>query len=74
MKNSTYRLKQIIESDRLLLSADTSELICYDLKKVLNEFFNVEGGVTLCVEPLKDSYEVTIKAKASGIKSFGVIK
>ncbi len=74
MKNSTKRLKQIIESDRLLLSSDTSEMICYDLKKILNEYFNVEGGVTLSVEPMKDSYEITIKAKASAIKSFGVIK
>ena len=74
MKTTTKRLKEIIENDRLLLSSDTSEMICYDLKNLLNEYFNVEGGVALSVEPLKDSYEITVKAKASAIKSFGVIK
>ena len=49
-------------------------MICYDLKNVLNEYFNLEGGVSLAVEPLSDSYEITIKAKAQAIKSFGIIK
>ena len=74
MKNNKSRLKEIINNDRLLLSADTSEMICYDLNNLLEEYFNLCGGVTLSVEPLKDCYEVTIKTKASAIKSFGVIK
>ena len=74
MKNKNKRLFDIIQNDRLLLSQDTSEMICYDLKNVLNEYFNLEGGVSLVVEPLSDSYEITIKAKAQAIKSFGIIK
>lgn len=68
------RLQEIINSDRLLLSNDTSEMICYDLKNTLSEYFNLDGGVSLHVEPKNDCFEVTINAKASAIKSFGVIK
>ena len=74
MKNKTKRLMDIIQSDRLLLSQDTSEMICYDLQSVLSEYFNLDGGVSLVVEPLNDCYEITIKAKAQAVKSFGVIK
>ena len=68
------RLQEIINSDRLLLSNDTSEMICYDLKNTLFEYFNLDGGVTLQVVPKNDCFEITVKAKASAIKSFGVIK
>ena len=68
------RLQEIINNDRLLLSSDTSEMICYDVKNTLLEYFNLDGGVTLSVVPKSDCFEVTVKAKASGIKSFGIIK
>ena len=68
------RLQEIINNDRLLLSSDTSEMICYDLKNTLSEYFNLEDTVLLSVEPKNDCYEVIVKAKASAIKSFGVIK
>ncbi len=71
---SKKRLQEIINNDRLLLSSDTSEMICYDLKSTLCEYFNLDGGVSLSVEPKNDCFEVTVKAKASAIKSFGVIK
>lgn len=74
MTSSKKRLQEIIKNDRLLLSSDTAEMICYDLKKTLLEYFNLEGGVSLSVEPKNDCYEVTIKTKAVAIKSFGVIK
>ena len=68
------RLQEIIKNDRLLLSNDTSEMICYDLKKTLLEYFNLDGAVTIKVEPKSDCYEVTVSAKAVAIKSFGIIK
>ena len=74
MKNKNKRLFDIIQSDRLLLSQDTSEMICYDLKSVMEEYFNLLGGVSLVVEPQNDCYEITIKAQAQAIKSFGIIK
>ncbi len=74
MTANKKRLQEIIKNDRLLLSSDTSEMICYDLKKTLLEYFNLEGGISLSVEPKSDCYQITVKATASAIKSFGLIK
>ena len=68
------RLQEIINSDRLLLSNDTSEMICYDLKTVLSEYFNLLGDVSISVEPEKDFYKISVTTSAVAIKSFGIIK
>ena len=74
MRERDRTLKDIISSDRLMLSSDTADMICYDLKGLLSEYFNLDGGVNISVEPEKDCYKVTITAKAVAIKSFGIIK
>lgn len=68
------RLEEIIQKDRLLLSAETSEMICFDIKKVLKEYFNLLDGVSLKVSAGNDCYFIEINAKAEAIKSFGIIK
>lgn len=72
--NDAKRLKSIIEKDRLLVSEETSEMIKYDLKNVLDEYFNLEEKIDLLVEAKKDEILITVTAKASAIKSFGIIK
>ena len=74
MKNSKARLKNIIESDRLIISEDMSSLIAYDLKKLLDNYFNTEGQVKIEVEALKDSYKIIVTALAESIKPFLLIK
>ncbi len=74
MKNSKARLKNVIEGDRLIISEDMSTLICYDLKKLLDNYFNTEGRVKIDVEALKDSYKITVTATAESIKPFALIK
>ena len=71
---SNDRLEKIIQKDRLLLSTETAEMICYDIKRVLSEYFNLLEGVTLKVDAESDFYFLTISAKAEAIKSFGIIK
>jgi hypothetical protein len=68
------RLNTVIERDRLFINAETSSLIVYDLKKLLDNYFNVEGEVLLEVLAESDSYTINVTAKASGIKTFSVIK
>ena len=68
------RLQEIINNDRLLLSSDVSEMICYDIKNTLNEYFNLQGNVSILLEPKNDCYEILIKANAVAIKSFKIIK
>lgn len=74
MKKKESILKSIILNDRLMLSKETSEMICYDVKRVLDEYFNLDGGINISVSPEKDCYFITITANAVAIKSFGVIK
>lgn len=74
MINKKSRLSTVIERDRLFINAETSSLIVYDLKKLLDNYFNVEGEVLLDVKAENDSYTVSVIAKASGIKTFSVIK
>ncbi len=74
MKNKTSRLSNIIEKDRLIITSETSSLIVYDLKRLLSSYFNVEGEVNLLVNADSNGYNITINAKASGIKNFGVLK
>lgn len=68
------RLSKLIESDRMCISGDLSDLILYDLKELLGNYFNLEGQLKIKVEASKDCYDVTIHATASGIKPFGIIK
>ncbi len=68
------RLESIIENDRLLISAETSSLISYDLKRLLDNYFNVAGEVYIKVSPENDYYKILIESKAVGIKSFSTLK
>ncbi|MBQ3235838.1 MAG: hypothetical protein IJA97_06755 [Clostridia bacterium] len=74
MKRKENALNDIILNDRLKLSKDTSEMICYDAYNLLSEYFNLDGGVNISVEAEKDCYKVTVTATAVAIKSFGIIK
>ena len=70
----TKRLGKIIENDRLMISAEISGLIEYDLKNLLENYFNLIGKVNLTVTAMKDCYLITVSAPASGVKPFGMVK
>lgn len=74
MKKENQRLYKVIENDRLLISEETSSLISYDLKTLLNNYFNVEGKVHLSVLADKNSYKINVVCSASDIKSFKIVK
>ncbi len=74
MKNKNSRLSSVIEKDRLIITSETSSLIVYDLKRLLNNYFNVEGEVNLKVNATSSGYELSITALATNIKNFGVLK
>ncbi len=74
MKNAKARLNSVIENDRLIISEDMSSLIAYDLKKLLDNYFNTEGQVKIEVEALKNCYKINVTALAESIKPFALIK
>ena len=68
MKRQKHRLNSVIENDRLIISSEMSSLISYDLKNLLNNYFNVEGGVSIRVVAEQNCYKIEISANASGVK------
>lgn len=70
MKKQKSRLNKLIENDRLIISSEMSSLINYDLKNLLNNYFNLEGNSTISLSAGKDGYLIEIKVKASGVKAF----
>ena len=68
------RLNNVLEKDRLLISLDSSSLIVYDLKKLLDNYFNLHGEINLKVSPENGYYKILIETNAVGIKTFGTLK
>ena len=73
-KKTNSRLENLIESDRLTLSNEVSELICYDLKKLLENYFTNTSNVSISVEGKDTCYSINITASSSSIKSFKILK
>lgn len=67
------RLNSVIEKDRLIITSETSSLIVYDIKRLLDSYFSVEGEVNLTVNEGDCCYDLIITAKASNIKNFKVL-
>ena len=51
-----------------------TSLIVYDLKKLLDNYFDVTGEIDLTVNATEREYQVKISLNASAIKPFGLIK
>jgi hypothetical protein len=73
MKKLSSRLDSVIEKDRLIITSETSSLIVYDLKRLLDSYFNVEGEVNLTVNEGIGGYDLIVTAKASNIKNFKIL-
>ena len=68
------RLENVLEKDRLLISLDSSSLIIYDIKKLLDNYFNLSGDIDIKVSPENGYYNIVIQTKAVGIKTFSTLK
>ena len=71
MKNENFlRLKKVIESDRMSITAESAELILRDLQFVLGEYFIISEKPALSIAVKNGDYKVEIKFTASGLKTF----
>ena len=61
------RLENVLEKDRLLISLDSSSLIIYDLKKLLDNYFNLCGDIDIKVSPENGYYNIVVQTKALGL-------
>ena len=67
------RLKQAIESDRMSMTAISTELIIKDLEVVLQDYFTLIEKPILSVNYKDGRYIVDITFKADALKTFAVL-
>ena len=67
------RLKQAIESDRMSMTAISTELIIKDLEVVLQDYFTLIEKPILSVNYKDGRYIVEIIFKADTLKTFAVL-
>ena len=74
MKNSNIeRVKNVIGSDRLNLSKDYTSLICFDVEKLLEDYFELSQGIDLSIITTENGYEFIIKGNANRLKPFNFL-
>ena len=67
------RVKSVIGTDRLNLSKDYTSLICFDVEKLLQDYFEMEEGVDLSITTTEKGYEFIIKGSALRLKPFNFL-
>ena len=74
MKNESFlRLKRVIESDRMSITAESAELILRDLEFVLSEYFHITEKPTLSISVKNGDYKVEIRFSADALKTFAKV-
>jgi hypothetical protein len=67
------RVKSVIGSDRLNLSKDYTSLICYDIEKLLEDYFELGQSIDLSISTTEKGYEFTVKGSAIRLKPFNFL-
>lgn len=74
MRNeNSLRLKKVIESDRMSLTAESNELILRDLESVLSDYFHLTEKPTLFIGVKNGEYKVEVKFSADALKTFAKV-
>ena len=78
MKNKVFSLQykratEVIKSDRIGVSSGIEGLISSEIKKILEDFFALNGEVNTLIEVKNNGYEITIKTKAKSVKQLKII-
>ena len=72
-KKELLRLKNIIESDRLLIKEDFVSVVINDLNELLKDYFEIKEVPVLTILRERDGYKITVTAEANRIKSFSFL-
>lgn len=73
LTDGAVRAKEILERGGAPIPAECERLIAQDLAALLAGYFELEGDIYLKIER-KDSFEITVRAKALRAKTFGVVR
>jgi len=67
------RVKSVIGSDRLNLSKDYTSLISFDIEKLLEDYFELNGNLDFSITTTEKGYEFTVKGSALRLKPFNFL-
>ncbi len=67
------RATEVIKSDRIGISSGIEGVISSEIKKVLEDFFALNGEINTQVEVENSGYKITVKAKAKSVKQLKII-
>ncbi len=73
LADSAVRAKLLLERENSALSADCERMISLELTRALSGYFELSDDLSLHVEKGAE-YEITIRARAVRVKSFGVAR
>ena len=69
-KEDALRLKRVIESDRMSVTAESAQIIINDLEGVLADYFCLDSKPSLKITSKNGKYSVEISFSATALKSF----
>lgn len=67
------RVKNLIESNKNIISEDCKNIVSMDIKRVLEEYFVLDGKVNVKITLINEKYVVEIETLAKEIRPFGTI-
>ncbi len=74
-KEMTSRLEKMLVNDKTQAPEGFEKLLCYDLERLLNDYFELSTNVSLQISLAHDSeFEISIKTNATRFKSFSMIE
>ena len=67
------RASEVIKSDRTGVSCGIEGVINSEIKKLLEDFFALNGDIATNIEVENSGYLITIKAKAKSVKQLKIV-
>lgn len=72
-RNELARIKSLIENDRFTACEDFERLLKNDMKKLLLDYFDIDGSVEIAIKKDGGRYVFSAMATAICVKNFVVI-
>ncbi len=67
------RARHVLKSDSTGIAVEAESIIADEVKRVLNEFFLLSGGVSVNIRDCENGLLITLKANAKSVKDFKIV-
>lgn len=73
-REEKQRIARLLEQDKEEMNDETRAAATRDMRRVAQEYFELDGGVTLTVGRDKTGFSVAFSFRASRVKNFTALK